>query len=1275
MKADAPEKLERQNQLGDLDASLGKLASMEAGLPLVPATLRRRFADTAAWMPNVVTGKDGSAEVKVTLPDNLTTWRAVTRGVTKATLVGEATAEVVARRDLSVRVDTPRFLVKGDKVVATATVHNDLSQPVDVRLSVEGSGQLAVDGAPVTANLKPHEIRAFDVPFTASGQGLARLKAEALTTAASDAAETGIPVLPLGLRTMVGRSGEVTEEALETFSLPAEVIPGTREMALTLSAGLDSSILESLVYLGRFPYGCLEQTVNRFLPAIAAEKALRAAGSPNVKLKDEIRKAVEQGLLALYSFQNGDGSFGWFSGNVRRVATDSKAAATADPVMTALAIMAIETAREEGYRVSYPHRDRALAAGKRLVKTTEGNAEKALLLHALSLGGAADLEDLNQVYRYRDALGSYALAHLALAMDRTKRAPNALALARLLAVKAVQKDGLTWFPGEGQHGVMNTVETTASAIRALVKIEPETGLAEGAVRWLLAHKQGAAWFSTRDTGAAVLALSDWIVAKGVGRADYEVEVWLNDATTPYQKIHVAGGKIAGDQGRAVIVDGARLKAGENRLKLVKRGPGSLYYTLSLVYWTEAEKIEPAGNLVKVERTYVEYVSPVAVREGAEEIRPGYNVVDPEARPKEAAAATIDRAGSGDKFRVRLKLSARENLPYVIVEDPLPAGVEVVEGAAKGPFDWEERRDEKQVFFVTNVPAGETEITYLVQAIHPGTYSALPTFAYPMYEPAIQGRSGLARLTVVPESGVVGRPGTSEGITPDEVYGLAVRDYKAKRYEAARDGLSRLVAGYRLLDQILESCQGMLMRSAFELGDHKGAVEAYEKLVEVNPRKGPENTRERRLLAEAYQGIGEDERSLSLMKGVIDEYFAREAEVAETYRRIGNPYEAQDFTLRLLRSYPDSNAVIDETWRTALRYLEMKRKPEEVMKAPVVGVETGLMLEEALDRFRTFLTHYPTSPIADEADVMSVTVLNRMERFGEAVEEAVRFIRRYKESVHLDDVIYYLAESFYGQGEYEKVFETGQAILDQKFRQDAGSRVKTESPFIPHVRYLFAKIHHKQGNLAKAVELYDRVDGQFEDARDALAFLTEQALKIPESATFGVGEPVKLTVSRKNLTSLELRIYPVDLMLLVAVKKDLKKASDIDLTGIATTLRSEKSWPDGRDYRWHEEEVPLSASEKGVYLVVAKSGDLSAAGLVIVSDLEVSLQVVGDKVRVYATDRRTREPAADVFVKVSDGSAIRSEGFTDARGVFEGAGAGGSLMVVAEKDGHFALVRR
>ncbi|MBX9667741.1 MAG: hypothetical protein K2X93_08995 [Candidatus Obscuribacterales bacterium] len=57
----------------------------------VEPKLRKNFKDTAAWFPRLVTDKNGIASAQVTLPDNLTTWRATVRGVTMTCDVGSNT--------------------------------------------------------------------------------------------------------------------------------------------------------------------------------------------------------------------------------------------------------------------------------------------------------------------------------------------------------------------------------------------------------------------------------------------------------------------------------------------------------------------------------------------------------------------------------------------------------------------------------------------------------------------------------------------------------------------------------------------------------------------------------------------------------------------------------------------------------------------------------------------------------------------------------------------------------------------------------------------------------------------------------------------------------------------------------------------------------------------------------------------------------------------------------------------------------------------------------
>ena len=96
--------------------------------------VRKDFRDTAVWLPDLKTDKNGIVVASVTLPDNLTTWRATVRGITKKTDVGWTINKVIATQDLIVRLPLPRFFSLGDETFINAVVHNYTNQAQAIKL-------------------------------------------------------------------------------------------------------------------------------------------------------------------------------------------------------------------------------------------------------------------------------------------------------------------------------------------------------------------------------------------------------------------------------------------------------------------------------------------------------------------------------------------------------------------------------------------------------------------------------------------------------------------------------------------------------------------------------------------------------------------------------------------------------------------------------------------------------------------------------------------------------------------------------------------------------------------------------------------------------------------------------------------------------------------------------------------------------------------------------------------------------------------------------------
>ncbi len=121
-----------------------------------------------------MTGADGTAEVELPLPENTTEWRLTARGATVETLVGEATASVVTRKDFFVEIKAPASLQERDQVRVLARVHNLGSYegdaevvahacgagPTSTACSSSGSGTVRVEEAATAEVL----LDAFEVP-------------------------------------------------------------------------------------------------------------------------------------------------------------------------------------------------------------------------------------------------------------------------------------------------------------------------------------------------------------------------------------------------------------------------------------------------------------------------------------------------------------------------------------------------------------------------------------------------------------------------------------------------------------------------------------------------------------------------------------------------------------------------------------------------------------------------------------------------------------------------------------------------------------------------------------------------------------------------------------------------------------------------------------------------------------------------------------------------------------------------------------------------------
>jgi uncharacterized protein YfaS (alpha-2-macroglobulin family) len=684
--------------------------------------IRKRFLDTAFWKPDVRTGPDGRATISFTMPDNLTRWRATVRAITLDTKCGQAVKSVVSKQDMLVRLQAPRFLVKGDTAKIVAVVHNYTGYRDSVEVSFKASGLKIRERKSRRVTVPNDGYERVEWTVFAQKPGSAVLQVSAVGDRAQDAVQLAIPVYPHGEERRLASAGALGSTNSADLSLPVrqDAYLELSRLKIRLAPSLASAMLSALEYLAQYPYGCTEQTVSSFLPDVVLYESFGTLGIRNPALKAKLPDMVRRGLLRLYRLQMPDGGWGWCDYG------------KSDPWMTAYACYALICADRAGFSVNEFALDRALEWLTRSIanKRTPADA-KAFACYVLALEGENVSTVLAKLSGYRSArvLAYTCLAYSA--MGSSSDAANVLE--RLFGLASVDPAYIYW-RGKDPY-LADDIETTALALQALLKVRPGDPRAYRIVAWLMNKRRGTYWYSTRDTAMTLYAMSEFLKVTRELAPKYQAEVIINGA--PCARVTFEPADIFRPD-KEIVVKGSDLRRGTNRITINKIGPGNLYYSLELVQWIVRRQmpVSVMGSDVWVTREYRK------LERGSYEETKASRATKP-----------ITRCSTGDVLVVKLTIGSKTRHRHLLVEDFVPAGCEIVDRGAVESYEWEEWyvgrdvRDNKISFYVDDLPPGKRVIEYQMRAFLPGQYCAMPAKVFGMYDPSMRFSTEETRFAV------------------------------------------------------------------------------------------------------------------------------------------------------------------------------------------------------------------------------------------------------------------------------------------------------------------------------------------------------------------------------------------------------------------------------------------------------------------------------------------------------------------------------------------------
>ncbi|XP_071774278.2 CD109 antigen-like [Centroberyx gerrardi] len=502
---------------------------------------------------------------KVTVPDSITSWRAVALVMSENWGLGftPVPQRLTVSKDFSLSLDVPSYLIRGEEIVLEVNVFNHLDRDLEVILLVAQSD-------------------AFE--FVLADQGdVSVVNAWKLTAGSQDAASALFPIRPLALGEMEisvdGVSAEASDSLLRTvlvkpegveqsysktlflelapltrnnsrdvsFSFPPDVVPGSQRAHVAVvgeNLGLSINSLDSLVQM---PDGCGEQNMIHFAPGVYVVQYLSNYPQHHEEIRTRALGYMMEGYQRELSYQRDDGSFSAFgasdtSGSTWLTAFVLRCFLQAQPFMQ---VDQSVLSRASGWLLSHQGPEGEFNEVGRVIHTElqGGLDDGPVALTAYVL--IALLEDHTYVDMFPNnvslakkylenrvpggVVSNYSLCLVAYALALANSPVAETALAELYR-RAENKGGVKMWrssdglePDEGRlHAAQ--IEMVSYVLLALHK---NVQLVEGFVfvKWLSKQRNHLGGFgTTQDTVVALQALSYFAVFTGAGAIDLRLRI-------------------------------------------------------------------------------------------------------------------------------------------------------------------------------------------------------------------------------------------------------------------------------------------------------------------------------------------------------------------------------------------------------------------------------------------------------------------------------------------------------------------------------------------------------------------------------------------------------------------------------------------------------------------------------------------------------------------------------------------------------------------------------
>ncbi|AZQ42867.1 alpha-2-macroglobulin family protein [Nonlabens ponticola] len=259
--------------------------------------VRKNLNETAFFLPELYTDKDGNLKFSFTSPEALTLWKFRLFAHNKQAQTAQFEGLVRTQKELSLVPNPPRFLRETDTIRFSTKIANLSGKIMNGKATLQLFDAITMQ--PIDEKLGNNKsVKNFDAPINGNASvdwtfhvpiGTQAVTYRVLATAGnfSDGEENTLPVLTNRMlvtesRALWVRSGETASVTMDKLANTTSSTRANHQLTFEYTSNPSWYAIKSLPYLMEYEHECAEQTFSRFYANSVAAHVLNS----NPKVKD-----------------------------------------------------------------------------------------------------------------------------------------------------------------------------------------------------------------------------------------------------------------------------------------------------------------------------------------------------------------------------------------------------------------------------------------------------------------------------------------------------------------------------------------------------------------------------------------------------------------------------------------------------------------------------------------------------------------------------------------------------------------------------------------------------------------------------------------------------------------------------------------------------------------------------------------------------------------------------------------------------------------------------